>query len=89
MPAACPRPHRRALADFDPVSLGVDQVETMLGVVLKLAANEGVRVEIKAALLQGGLIFLGSPPGRAAILAAMRAGSPHSSRRRETRYTAA
>jgi len=31
----------------------------------------------------------GSPPGRAALPAAMRAGSPPSSRRRETCYTAA
>ena len=52
---------RRALADFDPVALGVDEVEAVLGVILKLPANEGVQVKLKAALLQGGFIFLCNP----------------------------
>src|SRR5262249_38259539 len=50
-----------ALADLDPIALGVNEKKFVFLIVLELAADERRKIKGQSALLQGAPVFLGHP----------------------------
>src|SRR5262245_66612952 len=50
-----------ALADLDPIALGINKKRFVFLVVLELAADERRKIKGKSALVQGDPVFLGHP----------------------------